>query len=101
MIRVGDVPALRGLHGAAISGTGPYALAAAIDRFQSAAAGKPSPDVVIASADNPAYAMPAAGWAAESGDPVLFVTASGVPAPTRRRCSPTRSRTSTCSARRA
>ena len=27
--------------------------------------------------------MPAAGWAAESGDPVLFVTSSGVPAPTR------------------
>lgn len=82
VIRVGDVPAPKGLHGAAISGTGPYVLAAAIDRFQSAAAGKPSPDVVIASADNPAYAMPAAGWAAESGDPVLFVTASGVPAAT-------------------
>jgi hypothetical protein len=27
--------------------------------------------------------MPAAGWAAESGDPVLFVGASGIPAPTR------------------
>jgi hypothetical protein len=26
--------------------------------------------------------MPAAGWAAESGDPVLFVSSSGVPAPT-------------------
>ena len=82
VIRVGDVPAPKGLRGAAISGTGPYVLAAAIDRFQSAAAGKPSPDVVIASADNPAYAMPAAGWAAESGDPVLFVTASGIPAAT-------------------
>ena len=44
--------------------------------------GKPSPDVVIASADDPAYAMPAAGWAAESGNPVLFVAASGVPAAT-------------------
>ena len=82
VIRVGDVPAPHGLHAATISGSGPYALAAAIDRFQSAAAGKPSPDVVIASADNPAYAMPAAGWAAESGDPVLFVTASGIPAQT-------------------
>jgi hypothetical protein len=37
---------------------------------------------VIASADNAAFAMPAAGWAAESGDPVLFVTASGVPTQT-------------------
>ena len=82
VIRVGDVPALRGLHGAGISGSGPYELAAAIDRFQSATAGKPSPDVVIASADSPAYAMPAAGWAAESGDPVLFVNSSGIPAAT-------------------
>jgi hypothetical protein len=82
VIRVGDVPAPGGLRGAAISGTGPYALAAAIDRFQSAAAGRPSPDVVIASADSPAYAMPAAGWAAESGDPVLFVNSSGIPAET-------------------
>ncbi len=39
--------------------------------------------MVIASADNPAFAMPAAGWAAESGDPILFVDSSGVPGPTR------------------
>jgi len=78
-IRVGDVPAPKGLRGAAISGANPYALAAAIDKFQSAAAGKSSPDVVIASADSPAYAMPAAGWAAESGDPVLFVNSTGIP----------------------
>jgi ell wall binding domain 2 (CWB2) len=78
VIRVGDVPAVKGQRSTAISGSGPYALAAAIDRF-AAAAGTPSPDVVIASADDPAYAMPAAGWAAESGNPVLFVSSSGVP----------------------
>lgn len=84
VIRIGDVPAVKGLRGATISGSGPYALAAAIDRFATAAAGKPSADVVIASADdaNAAYAMPAAGWAAESGNPVLFVNSSGVPAAT-------------------
>lgn len=82
VIRVGDVPGTRGFRGAAITGSDPYALAGAIDKFVSAAAGKPSPDVVIASGDNAAYAMPAAGWAAESGDPVLFVTASGIPAET-------------------
>jgi hypothetical protein len=37
---------------------------------------------VIASADDPAYAMPAAGWAAESGDPVLFVNSTGIPSAT-------------------
>ncbi|HET6864500.1 MAG TPA: cell wall-binding repeat-containing protein [Solirubrobacteraceae bacterium] len=82
IIRVGNVAAVRGLRAASIPGSDPYALAAAIDKLATAAAGKPSPDVVIASTSDPAYAMPAAGWAAESGNPVLFVSSSGVPAPT-------------------
>jgi hypothetical protein len=83
LIRVGDVPKPSGLRVAAISGGDPYALAAAIDRFQSAAAGKSTSDVVVTSGEDPGYAMPAAGWAAESGDPILFVNGSGVPAATR------------------
>jgi hypothetical protein len=83
LIRVGDVPRVSGRRSVSISGPDPVTLAAAIDRFAGAAAGRPSADVVIASADNPQYAMPAAGWAAESGDPILFVTSSGVPAATR------------------
>ena len=83
VIRVGDVPTPKGVRSVAITGKDPYALAAAIDRFASAAAVTPSSDVVVASGDSPAYAMPAAGWAAESGNPVLFVNSTGVPAPTR------------------
>jgi hypothetical protein len=83
VIRIGDVPKVPGLRSAAINGSDPYALAAAIDRFATAASGKASPDVVIASGEDAAYAMPAAGWAAESGDPVLFVNSTGVPGPTR------------------
>jgi hypothetical protein len=83
VIRVGDVPKISGHRTATISGGDPYALAAAIDRFDTAAVGKPSSDVVIASGDSAGFAMPAAGWAAESGDPVLFVNGSGVPGPTR------------------
>jgi hypothetical protein len=83
VIRVGDVPKPSGLRSASISGGDPYALAAEIDRFASAARGKTSADVVIASAEDAAYAMPAAGWAAESGEPVLYVNRSGVPAATR------------------
>ena len=83
VIRIGDVPKISGGRTATISGGDPYALAGSIDRFYSAAVGKNSSDVVIASGDNAAYAMPAAGWAAESGDPVLFVNGSGVPGPTR------------------
>jgi hypothetical protein len=82
-IRIGDVPAPKGLKTTTIPGTGPYELAAAINRYASAAAGaKASSAVVIASGEDPAYAMPAAGWAAESGDPILFVSSTGVPGPT-------------------
>jgi hypothetical protein len=83
VIRVGSVPSPHGLRSASIHGADPYALAAGIDRFVSAVQGRTSADVVIASGSDPAYAMPAAGWAAESGDPVLFVNSSGVPAATR------------------
>jgi hypothetical protein len=83
MIRVGNVPSAGGLRGAAITGKDPYAVAAAVDRFMAAAKGQPSASVVIAPGEDPAYAMPAAGWAAESGEPVLFVTRSSIPAPTR------------------
>ena len=40
---------------------------------------------VVASSDEPAYAMPAAAWAARSGDPVLFASTDSVPKPTLRR----------------
>jgi hypothetical protein len=83
LIRIGDVPSVAGYRTASIRGSDPYTLAANIDKFASAAAGRPSPDVVIASGANPTYAMPAAGWAAESGDPLLFVSAGGVPPATR------------------
>ena len=83
VIRVGNVPRPNGLRSASIRGSDPFALAAGIDRFLSAAVGKTSDSVTIASGDDPAFAMPAAGWAAESGDPILFVTHSTVPRATR------------------
>jgi hypothetical protein len=83
VIRIGDVPAAAGLRAAAVKGSDPYALAAGIDRFVSAAQGRTSTDVMIASGTDAAYAMPAAGWAAESGSPVLYVNARTVPSATR------------------
>ncbi len=80
LIRVGDdLPRPGGLHVTTIHGHDPYALTAAIDTFATAVKGRPSSNVVIASGDDPAYAMPAAGWAAESGEAVLFVTRDGIP----------------------
>jgi hypothetical protein len=83
VILVGDVPKPSSLHSVSVHGRDPSAVAAGIDRLQSAAQGRPSSSVVVASADAPAYAMPAAGWAAESGNPILFVTGSGIPSATR------------------
>ncbi len=83
VIRVGPVPHIIGLKTIAIRGNDPYSLAAAVDRFASAAGGTASADVIVASGDDARYAMPAAGLAAESGDPILFVNSSGVPAATK------------------
>jgi hypothetical protein len=44
--------------------------------------GKPA-HIVLVSSEEPSLAMPAAGWAARSGDPVLFVERDSVPEPTR------------------
>jgi len=83
VVLVGDVPKPPGLRAATIGGSDPYSAAAEIDRFATAAdGGRASPDVVVASSSDPAYAMPAAGWAAESGDPLLFVTPETIPKPT-------------------
>jgi hypothetical protein len=82
VVRIGDTPAPSGLKATHLTGADPFALTAAIDKYATAAAGKPSTDVVVASSDAPAYAMPAAGWAAESGDPILFVSGSQIPAAT-------------------
>ena len=82
VIRVGpDVARPDGYKTALIEGDDPFQRAAAIDRFFSAARGKPSNDVVLYSADSPEFAMPAAAWAARSGDSVLPVHRNRIPAP--------------------
>jgi hypothetical protein len=83
VLRVGGAAAAEGYKTTAVEGADYAALAQAIDRLGTAAAGSPSKAVVIASAEQPGYAMPAAGWAAKSGDPVLWVTRDAIPAATR------------------
>ena len=83
VIRVGDVARPEGLRTTDLAGRDPFALARAVDAFHAAARGGASRRVLVVSADSPAYAVPAAGWAAKSGDPVLFVTRDGLPADTR------------------
>ena len=79
VIRVADAARPKDRKMLEIGGANPYAIAQQIDRVQGAALGKTSDRVVIASAEQAPYAMPAAGWAAKSGDPVLFVKRDSVP----------------------
>jgi putative cell wall binding repeat protein len=85
VIRIGpDVARPDGYKTALIQGEDAYQRAAAIDRFFSAARGRPSNDVVLYSGERAAWAMPAASWAARSGDAVLPVQASSIPRPVAR-----------------
>jgi hypothetical protein len=83
VLRVGRTAPAEGFRVADIAGAGHAALAQAVDRLHTEAAGRPSPAVIVASSEQPGYAMPAAGWAAKSGTPVLWVTRDTIPAPTR------------------
>jgi len=82
-IKVGSAAAPAGVKTTAVAGGDYTALAAAIDRLAIKAAGQASKAVVVASADAPEYSMPAAAWAAKSGDPVLWVQQNAIPAATR------------------
>ena len=85
VIRIGDKPPRPDDYKTAvIQGKDPYARGAAIDRFFSAAKGKPSTNVVIASGEQAEYAMPAAAWAARSGDSVLLTREDELPEETRK-----------------
>ncbi len=83
VIRIGQVAEPDDLKASDIPAGNPAATARAIDKLQSAAARKPSGSVVVASADRPDFAMPAAGWAAKSGDPVLWTGRDAVPPETK------------------
>ena len=85
LLRVGASAARpSGLRTTDLGGRDAAALARAVDAFQSAAAGRPSTDVLVVADDRPALAMPAAAWAAKSGDSVLFTARDRLPADTRR-----------------
>jgi hypothetical protein len=85
VIRMGaDVARPDGYRTALVQGEDAFQRAAAIDRFISAARGEPSGDVVLYSAEDPEWAMPAAAWAARSGDAALPVRPGSIPAPVRR-----------------
>ena len=68
-----------GLRSARVDGNSPAEIADAVDRLRQELTGEEPRHIVIASSRDPEYAMPAASWAARSGDPVLFVGRNSVP----------------------
>jgi hypothetical protein len=85
VVLIGSKPrAPQGFKPASLSGKDPYETAAAIDRFFSAAKGKASEDVIVTTGERAPYAMPAAAWAARSGDSILLTKQASLPGPTQR-----------------
>ena len=79
---VGDVATPDQLRATDVEGANPAEIAAAIEELRAELTGNKPAHIVLASSDDPAYTMPAAAWAARSGDPVLFVQRESVPEPT-------------------
>jgi hypothetical protein len=60
----------------------PAATAAQIATLRDRLFGGPPAHILVASSSSPGFAMPAAAWAARSGDPVLYAEAKQLPAAT-------------------
>jgi hypothetical protein len=90
VIRIGTSAAVPGGYRVrtVAAATGPISdrsasVAAAVQQLLALAAGRAPREVIVLAADAPrALQMPAAGLSAESGAPILFVTAGSVPAAT-------------------
>jgi hypothetical protein len=78
---IGDADAPDGMQATRVHGAGAEA-AATIAELRDKIFGGPPQHVVIAPARKPEFAMPAAAWAARSGDPVLYTDPESLPAAT-------------------
>jgi len=79
---VGAAAAPSGLQTKRVGRGGGTAAAAEIAALRDHLLGAPPSHIVVAPAADPAFAMPAAGWAARSGDPILFADEDTLPQPT-------------------
>jgi hypothetical protein len=79
---IGSVPTPTGYATHRIDADGAAASAAQIARLRDSLFGSAPEHVVVAPLGKPGFAMPAAAWAARSGDPVLFSGRKKLPAAT-------------------
>lgn len=76
---VGDVQVPDGMSAAKVAAGDAATEAAAIARLRDRIAGSKPRAMILASSSEPAFAAPAAAYAARSGDPVLFTDAKELP----------------------
>jgi Cell wall binding domain 2 (CWB2) len=81
---IGDVPTRAGYATRRVKAEEGAASAAAIAKLRDRLVGSPPNHIVIAPLGAPAFAMPAAAWAARSGDPVLYAGPKKLPKATAR-----------------
>jgi hypothetical protein len=79
---IGRAAAPGNLKTETVAAAGPTATAAAIAALRDRLFAAQPKHIVIASSAKPEFAMPAAAWAARSGDPVLYADLDKLPAPT-------------------
>jgi Cell wall binding domain 2 (CWB2) len=65
-----------------LDGDSPAAIANSIDQLRQRLTKQEPRHILLVSSDQAGYAMPAAAWAARSGDPVLFTSRNQVPSAT-------------------
>lgn len=78
----GGAAAPSGPKSGALPGDSPAQIANSIDQLRQRLTQQEPQHIVLVSSDDAGYAMPAAAWAARSGDPVLFTGRTQVPAAT-------------------
>jgi hypothetical protein len=79
---IGDVATPDGAKVTHVKGDEAAATAAAIAKLRDRLLGAAPKAVIVAPAGRPDFAMPAAAWAARSGDPVLYAAGAQLPKPT-------------------
>jgi ell wall binding domain 2 (CWB2) len=82
IFRIGQAMVPSGLQTANVPGSTPAQIAAGVDRLRQKLVGSQPEHILLASSEDAADTMPAAAWAARSGDPVLFVHRDSAPKPT-------------------
>jgi hypothetical protein len=71
-----------GVKSGKLAGDSPAQIANSVDQLRQRLAKREPEHILVVNSDKPGYAMPAAAWAARSGDPVLFTGTDQVPAAT-------------------